>query len=58
MLVWSSAASQTYQLEYTTNLTQGIWNNIGGGVVATNGMMTGFDLTPSDPVRLYRVMVQ
>ena len=57
-LVWSSAASQTYQLEYTTNLAQGVWNNIGGGVVATNGMMTGFDLTPSDPVRLYRVMAQ
>ena len=57
-LVWSSVAGQNYQLEYSTNLAQGIWNNIGSGVLATNGMMTNFDLTPSDPVRLYRVMVQ
>ena len=57
-LVWSSAASQTYQLAYSTNLAQGIWNNIGSAVVATNGTMTGLDPSATDPDRFYRVMVQ
>jgi uncharacterized repeat protein (TIGR03803 family) len=57
-LVWSSVAGQTNQLEYTTNLAQGFWNNIGYSVVATNGLMTGSDPSAVDPVRLYRVLVQ
>jgi uncharacterized repeat protein (TIGR03803 family) len=57
-LVWSSAASQSYQLAYSTDLASGIWNNIGGPVVATNGTMTGFDPSATDPDRFYRVMVQ
>jgi uncharacterized repeat protein (TIGR03803 family) len=57
-LVWSSVAGQTNQLEYTTNLAQGIWNNVGYSMVATNGLMTGSDPAAADPVRLYRVMVQ
>jgi uncharacterized repeat protein (TIGR03803 family) len=57
-LVWSSAASQSYQLEYSTSLAQGPWNNIGGPLVATNGTMTGFDPSATDPARFYRVMVQ
>jgi uncharacterized repeat protein (TIGR03803 family) len=57
-LVWSSVASQTYQLEYSTNLAQGSWNNVSGAVVATNGIMTGSDPAATDPQRFYRVMVQ
>ena len=57
-LVWSSAASQTYQLQYTTNLALGGWNNVGSAVVATNGSMTGSDPAATDPQRFYRVMVQ
>jgi uncharacterized repeat protein (TIGR03803 family) len=57
-LTWSSVASQTYQLEYSTNLAQGNWNNVGGAVVATNGIMTGSDPGARDPQRFYRVMVQ
>ena len=57
-LVWSSAASQTYQLKYSTNLAQGPWNNVSSAVVATNGTMTGSDPSATDPDRFYRVMVQ
>ena len=57
-LVWSSVASQTYQLEYSTNLAQGSWNNVGSAVVATNGIMTGSDPAATDAQRFYRVMVQ
>lgn len=57
-LVWSSAASQNYQLQYTTNLALGSWNNVGSAVIATNGSMTGADPAATDPQRFYRVMVQ
>ena len=57
-LTWSSAASQTYQLQYTTNLALGSWNSVGSAVVATNGIMTGSDPAATDPQRFYRVMVQ
>ena len=57
-LVWSSVAGQTNQLEYTTNLAQGIWTNVGSATVATNGTMTGLDPAAADPDRFYRVMVQ
>jgi len=57
-LVWSSAASQTYQLAFTTNLAQGTWTNIGSAVVATNGVTTGSDSSAMDPDRFYRVQVQ
>ena len=56
-LVWSSVASQTYQLEYTTNLAQPGWNNVGGGVVATNGTLSATDSVGTDPDRFYRVVL-
>ncbi len=57
-LVWNSVASQTYQLEYATNLALGGWNNVGSAVAATNGIMAGSDPAATDPQRFYRVMVQ
>jgi uncharacterized repeat protein (TIGR03803 family) len=57
-LVWSSVAGQTNQLEYSTNLALGNWNNIGYSIVATNGLMTGSDPSATDPDRFYRIMVQ
>ena len=57
-LVWNSAASQTYQLEFTTNLALGTWNNLGGTVIANDGTITSIDLSATDPNRFYRVLVQ
>lgn len=56
-LVWSTVATQTYQLQYTTNLAQPSWTNIGGGVVATNGTMTASDSIGTDSQRFYRVVL-
>jgi uncharacterized repeat protein (TIGR03803 family) len=56
-LIWSAVAGQTYQLEYTTNLAQASWNNVGGAMVATNGMMMT-NSVGTDPQRFYRVFVQ
>ncbi|HLX95403.1 MAG TPA: choice-of-anchor tandem repeat GloVer-containing protein [Verrucomicrobiae bacterium] len=57
-LVWSSVASQSYQLQYTTNLALPVWTNVGGSVPATNGTMTASDSPGTDPQRFYRVMLQ
>jgi uncharacterized repeat protein (TIGR03803 family) len=56
-LVWSAVAGQSYQLEYTTNLAQASWNNLGGAMVATNGMMMT-NSVGTDPQRFYRVVLQ
>jgi uncharacterized repeat protein (TIGR03803 family) len=56
-LVWSAVAGQSYQLEYTTNLALPVWNNVGGGVPATNGTMTVSDSPGTDPQRFYRVVL-
>jgi uncharacterized repeat protein (TIGR03803 family) len=57
-LVWSAVASQTYQLQYSTNLVQAGWNNLGVAVTATNGTMTASDSVGPDPQRFYRVVLQ
>ncbi len=57
-LVWSTVASQTYQLQYSTTLAPANWNNLGGAVVATNGTMTASDSLGTDPQRFYRVVLQ
>jgi uncharacterized repeat protein (TIGR03803 family) len=53
---WSAVALRTYQLQYTTNLTQANWSNSGSPVSATNGMATGSALLGPDVQRFYRVM--
>jgi uncharacterized repeat protein (TIGR03803 family) len=57
-LVWSAVASQTYQLQYSTNLAQTNWTNLGSAVTATDGTMTASDSVGPGPQRFYRVMVQ
>ena len=57
-LVWSTVASQTNQLQYSTNLAQTNWTDLGGAVVATNGIMTASDPVGTDPQRFYRVVLQ
>ena len=56
-LVWSAVASQSYQLQYTTNLAPASWNNLGNAMTATNGMMMT-NSVGTDPQRFYRVVLQ
>ena len=57
-LVWSAVAGQSYQLQYSTNLTQTNWTDLGGAITATNGTMTASDSPGSGPQKFYRVVLQ
>lgn len=50
---WSTTASQIYQIQYTTNLVQNVWANLGGAVVATGSSATLSD-TVSNSQMFYR----
>jgi uncharacterized repeat protein (TIGR03803 family) len=56
-LVWNSVATESYQLQYTTNLTCTNWTDLGGICTATNGIMSATDVIGSDPQRFYRVVL-
>jgi len=56
-LVWKSVASQTYQLQYTTDLTSTNWTDLGGINTATNGTILATDIIGSDTQRFYRVVL-
>ena len=53
-LTWFSAPQQKYQVQYSTNLLQANWIDLGSQVVATNVSATTFN-SSSDPQRFYRV---
>jgi hypothetical protein len=55
-LTWSALPGLAYQVQYTTNLAVGVWNNIGSPVTATNATLTLSDVQPPDPQRFYRVV--
>jgi len=54
-ITWSGLPGQSYQAQYATNLTQINWNNLGGPVIATNGLGSQIDTTPITTERFYRV---
>ncbi len=56
-MTWSAISGLAYQLQYTTNLTQGVWNNIGSPINATGGTANATDATPSGPIRFYRLIL-
>jgi uncharacterized repeat protein (TIGR03803 family) len=56
LLTWSSAPSQTYQLQYRTNFAQTNWSNLGGTITATNSTVTAVDNIGPDSQRFYRVV--
>jgi hypothetical protein len=56
-LNWTAMAGPNYQLQYTTNLNQGTWLNLGGTLVGTNGILTVTDPSPTDPQRFYRLQM-
>ena len=54
-LTWSAIAGQTYQLQYTTNLTAPAWINL-SSVTATNGTATASDTMNASGNRFYRLV--
>jgi hypothetical protein len=58
---WGTMAGLVYQVQYTTNLVQTNWINLGKPLIATNGNLTVSDTNTitirSSPQRFYRVQV-
>jgi hypothetical protein len=58
-LTWGTMAGLVYQVQYTTNLVQTNWINLGKPLIATNVNLTMSDTNAisSSPQRFYRVQV-
>jgi uncharacterized repeat protein (TIGR03803 family) len=56
-LTWCSVAGQSYQVQYSTSLSQTNWLNLSSPCTATNGVTTFLDTAEAEAVRVYRVMV-
>ncbi len=56
-MTWSTMSGLAYQLQYTTNLTQGAWSNIGNPINAAGGTANATDTTASGPIRFYRLIL-
>jgi uncharacterized repeat protein (TIGR03803 family) len=54
---WSAVATQTNQLQYTSDLTSTNWTNCGDPFVATNGTMSLSDIMGSNTQRFYRIVL-
>lgn len=53
---WSTVTGRTYQVQYSTDLLQTDWSNLGSPAVATNTTMSASDTIASGPAqRWYRV---
>jgi len=57
LLTWSTVSGQTYQMQYKTDLSQAVWNNLGTTVVATASLQTVSDTPDPDAQRFYRVVL-
>jgi hypothetical protein len=56
-LAWNAVVGQVLQVQYTTDLGQNNWSNLGDQFVCTNSTVTVPDSVASDAQRLYRVVV-
>jgi hypothetical protein len=52
---WNTVSNQTYQLQYTTDLTSSSWSNLGVGITAISNSVSTTDTVGSDTHRFYRV---
>jgi hypothetical protein len=56
-LAWSSVPGVSYQMQYTTDLTQGNWINLGGAITASGNSTTASENVGPDPQGFYRVII-
>ncbi len=56
-LPWLALPGVQYQVQYTTNIAQANWINLGSVITATTNPMTFSDNIGPDPVRFYRVVL-
>jgi hypothetical protein len=56
VLAWSSTPAETYQIQYTTNLSRNVWVNLRSPIAATNSTASASDpITNSE--MFYRIML-
>ena len=56
-LCWNTLTNETYQVQYSTNLLDADWTDLGDPVSPTNTTATLIDAYSMDPQRFYRIMV-
>ena len=58
-LTWNAVSGLVYQVQYTTNLLQPNWLNLGPSMTANNSTLTVSDTNgpSSSPQRFYRVLL-
>jgi hypothetical protein len=54
--LWDAVPGPNYQLQYLTNLVNGVWQNLGLPTGATNGFLGGSDSIGPDRQRFYRLV--
>jgi subtilase family serine protease len=54
---WSALQGFSYQLQYTTNLAEPFWANVGSPIMASNGIIATTNIMASDPQRFYRIVL-
>ena len=53
---WSATSNQMYQIQYTTNLAQNLWSNLGSPITATNSMVSASNVI-TFPQQFFRVVL-
>jgi hypothetical protein len=56
-LRWDSIAGKVYQVQFTTNMSEMNWTNLGAPINATNAFVTTSDTVWPDAQRFYRITV-
>jgi uncharacterized repeat protein (TIGR03803 family) len=56
-LTWSTQPGGSYQLQYTSDLSSTIWNNLGGPMTASGTTLNASDSILTGPRRFYRLAV-
>jgi uncharacterized repeat protein (TIGR03803 family) len=56
-LNWSAEAGGSYQLQYSTDLISGNWNNLGNIVTTTGSTISATDSVTNGPQRFYRLVL-
>jgi len=54
---WITSPNQTYQIQYTKNLSMNSWSNLTGVLTASNATSSFMDSAASNSQRFYRVVL-
>jgi hypothetical protein len=54
---WATVAGKSYRVQYSSNLEEPIWNDLGSDVTASGSTATQADVTTAGTERYYRVVL-